>query len=619
MIESLDLLYEHIEKEALNFKYLIEIGDLFQKLRDHFDEVGDNDIAVIAQYEVDAFNLVNKEGNLTAQFIATNDENDEILIPDISKFSYEQLHYFSNRLEQVNNNRLRARYSHILWETPIKHQEYAKVAIEAYLEQISFYEELCDKCNNDSLTSPNYHMNILECIKSALCLAISSRQELEKVTSEIWKRIQVIYSENSQKSSFIYMLIEFILNNKKFFESKNLKILSEICLSVAESYWEKGDFHKSIRMNELGERVDNKLMLKNVEWKLLIAECYEALINNNEKSPMIAAEWCQRALDCYKEIGDKENIERLSKKRLKFDSQMEFQEISTKIDLRDHITWCKKVGKEISMHSTDEILSWIANDSNILPSKDDMEIHAREVAKDSSLMAFIPKKIMDNRMHVAEHFKTKEELIKYNILEGYKFFLKTDKAYLINEVIYQSFSADKLSAEKVIESIENNSWIGATMMRTTGSNKEYHYRWIDLIKPSITSYFNIMEKITKDIELDEPPIMPIDSLTIRFEGLIRDFILLNGLFTHYDIKDKKGRSITREKDLSLLLYDERISSLFTPDDLLFFKFLFIEQIGFTLRHRVAHGLMLIEDYNFGILQLLFVALMRLAKYTPSIK
>lgn len=101
---------------------------------------------------------------------------------------------------------------------------------------------------------------------------------------------------------------------------------------------------------------------------------------------------------------------------------------------------------------------------------------------------------------------------------------------------------------------------------------------------------------------------------MKFEGLVRDFAQLNGFLTHYDTKDNAGRTITREKDLSQLLYDTRIVDLFNPDDLLFFRFLFVEQSGFTLRHRVAHSLMLVEDYNFGILQLLFLALMRLAKY-----
>jgi len=123
-----------------------------------------------------------------------------------------------------------------------------------------------------------------------------------------------------------------------------------------------------------------------------------------------------------------------------------------------------------------------------------------------------------------------------------------------------------------------------------------------------------MDKMLEGHEPDEPPITAIDSLTLKFEGLVRDLAQLNGILTHNDTKDKAGRTVTREKDLSQLLFDPRIAGLFTADDLLFFRFLFVEHSGFTLRHRVAHSLMLIEDYNFGILQLVFIAVMRLAKY-----
>ena len=125
-----------------------------------------------------------------------------------------------------------------------------------------------------------------------------------------------------------------------------------------------------------------------------------------------------------------------------------------------------------------------------------------------------------------------------------------------------------------------------------------------------------MGKLLKGNEPKEPPITAIDSLTLKLEGLVRDFAQLNGILTHKDVKYKGRRTVTRELDLAKLLYAPQVAGLFNADDLffLFFRFLFVEQSGFTIRHRVAHGLMLIEDYNFGILQLVFVATMRLTKY-----
>ncbi len=79
-------------------------------------------------------------------------------------------------------------------------------------------------------------------------------------------------------------------------------------------------------------------------------------------------------------------------------------------------------------------------------------------------------------------------------------------------------------------------------------------------------------------------------------------------------KDNKGRSIVREKDIHALLYEEPIRKLFDEDDLLFLKFLLVEKAGYNLRHKVAHSLMLFQEYSINYMHLLILALLRLGKY-----
>lgn len=619
MFQSLDALYDHIEKEALGYGYLIEIGDHFQKLRDQFIAKDDQGNAFLAQCEVDAFNLMTKNGGLSAQFVGADSDGNEIRIPDIIKFSPEEFGYFVERLKQVQNPRLSARYAHILWEGPTKRQDYALNAIEAYLEQIPHYERLNTKDRIDDLAGHLYHVDILDCVKSALHLAVSSRQLVDEVISEVWRIFEDTCTRKQTRHSFTHRLIALILENKKHFEPKGLQKLSEVCLAVADQLQENSDLHGAIQLNELGLRIDQTLQTKTTDWNQRIAGCYESLMERREKSPMVAAEWCQRAMDFYKAAGDQAKVDELAMKRERFGGEMEFQEVSTTVDQTDHIARCEKIGRELAELPTDELLGCIAADPNLLPLRADMVLHASESAKDAPLLSMIAETIMDDRMHVVEHAATPEEKLKRGILEGFKFYLKIEKVPLINAIIYNGFRAGKLDGEKVLESMGRFSWFGASLKRQRGSNRDYGFCWLDQLRPSIKAYFAYLKSMLEGAEPDQPPIMAIDSLTMKFEGLVRDYAQLNGILTHYDTKDKKGRTITREKDLSQLLYDPRIANLFNPDDLLYFRFLFIEHSGFTLRHRVAHCLMLIEDYNFGILQLLFVALMRLAKYPLKVE
>ena len=109
-------------------------------------------------------------------------------------------------------------------------------------------------------------------------------------------------------------------------------------------------------------------------------------------------------------------------------------------------------------------------------------------------------------------------------------------------------------------------------------------------------------------------VLPIDSLILKIEGLLRDMCEFSGLATFRQTTDKKGRSIVREKDLHTLLYEDKIKELFDEDDLLFFKYLLVEQAGLNLRHRIAHSLLYFQEYNLDIMHLLIMALLRIGKY-----
>ncbi len=96
--------------------------------------------------------------------------------------------------------------------------------------------------------------------------------------------------------------------------------------------------------------------------------------------------------------------------------------------------------------------------------------------------------------------------------------------------------------------------------------------------------------------------------------LIRDICRLSGVTPFFQTIDDKGRSIIREKDIHRLLYEDKMKDLFDEDDLLFFRFLLVEKAGYNLRHKVAHALMFLGDYNVNFANLLILALLKLGRY-----
>ena len=74
------------------------------------------------------------------------------------------------------------------------------------------------------------------------------------------------------------------------------------------------------------------------------------------------------------------------------------------------------------------------------------------------------------------------------------------------------------------------------------------------------------------------------------------------------------RRISREKDLTALLHEDKIKEIFDEDDLLFFKFVLVEQAGYNLRHKIAHSLIFFGEYTINYMHLLILLLLKIGKY-----
>ena len=102
----------------------------------------------------------------------------------------------------------------------------------------------------------------------------------------------------------------------------------------------------------------------------------------------------------------------------------------------------------------------------------------------------------------------------------------------------------------------------------------------------------------------------MDSIVLKFEGLIRDFARLLGLQTTILTK-----GYMREMYIEELLEHHEIKKYFNENDLLFFKYLLTSKHGLNLRNNIAHAFLRFNQYQVNHMLLLIVVLLRLGKYT----
>jgi hypothetical protein len=140
--------------------------------------------------------------------------------------------------------------------------------------------------------------------------------------------------------------------------------------------------------------------------------------------------------------------------------------------------------------------------------------------------------------------------------------------------------------------------------------KEITIDWLTLISPAIVEYFVQVQSWQFASRYKPNFVLCIDSLTLKMEGLLRNFAERLNVST--TVGAKGGG--TQEALLGNILENEIIQAYFSEDDIQFFKYLFANEGGLNMRNKVAHSLYNIMDYDLDKMHLLFIALIRIAQY-----
>lgn len=606
---NLESLHKHLEYKALDYKYPHQISSLFQKVRDLKTKENKPVEAEKAQWEIDFFNFGLENDQIEPKFIKTSDKGEIVKYPSLDRSDDRTYEYLIERLNKTSNPLLKARYSHILWCSPRKHVQYAKLAVDSYLKLIKIYEE-----KDREAPQEHFGLDVIQAVRNAYSIGYQVKYKVEKVKSEVKRLITEFNFKSSSSFALRSDLIELMLRGKRKFSKKDFNKLENFCWQMSESLIDAENIHAAIRMLELGERIDQKLGKRTHDWRGKMAESYENLMNQAEKNnDPVSADLCQLALKNYKIIKDEEKIKELEEKYIKLKNLIKLKEIKVDIDLEEKIKIFRGIAEEIVQNPSEEIISLLMHDKNLLPTYKGMEKAAEEYST-KSLSSLFPKKMIDLSGNPAQHFSDEAEKKYFDILRMYQWELEVNKIYLINEIFLAAIRANKLSADTILKYLSRHSWFGKTISKKLPSDQTIEYNWLNLIAPALYEYFRQMHYFLLNPTNYPNLVLSIDSLTLKIEGLVRDIYQFSGGITSYMTQDSKGRDIRREKDIHALLYEEPIKKLFDEDDLLFLKFLLVEKAGYNLRHKIAHSLMLFQEYSVQYMYLLILAVLRLGKY-----
>lgn len=196
--------------------------------------------------------------------------------------------------------------------------------------------------------------------------------------------------------------------------------------------------------------------------------------------------------------------------------------------------------------------------------------------------------------------------------QAFQMWITNSFKLILRKILAINFEGRRLTYNKIKHILLQHSTFGMEIFTERGQ-KEIKYCWFDRVDIAIKDYFTQLhnERIGKPSDWR----LVINTLTIQFEGILRDFIrVYSGETTK--IKDGK-KTIVSEMLLDDLLRTESFAKLFSDEDKDLFTYTFTNE-GYNIRNNVAHGFYLPCDYTAFKATLVLLCVLRLVRFDNDI-
>lgn len=351
------------------------------------------------------------------------------------------------------------------------------------------------------------------------------------------------------------------------------------------------------------------------DWQTLKAEQFEAMAQQNiDQGNLAAISFVESALSIYKKNDNKQKVAELSKQYQDVRQIFQLNEVRQELPNEVSKKIRKNIEKEVAEKNSRQLIEVLCISPMYSPI-DKVKTAADEFYKQNTFSKYFPTSIIDKYGNTVDIFIDEEEKYKFNFWQSYDFQFQLGTQTLV-QLFIEGFKADKFSYDSIISFI-SQTWVGKTYDELYNGHP-YKITPLNVVSPGLKSFFDELEKWKVGNSFPVNFVCSTDSLVTKSEYLLRFFCRLTGIPTFVD-KIKNGHKIKMEKNLDELLSSlknsDGNSSNFSEDHRIFIKFVLTQKMGYNLRHRIAHGLMDVHEYDLPNPLLVLVIILKLSAYT----
>jgi len=541
---------------------------------------------ILTERKVLNFNI--NKGELCLNFQTTDIQGRS---QENSSFSKIQINYLKQRLGESRNPWLCSRYAHLLWQET-KNNIYAKIAIQNYIENLK-------------LIIPTEAREFSIIFSAIFLISKKSKEE----TLEI-KNITTEFLNSNSPSWLKCGVINTMLENNFFSRDELISFANSILIWIEN---ERPISYSSIKNNlEIALKLFQRLMLPTEKIYELLASNEDIILEQHPNDNDFVK---------YTTIGKKASYLKLAKKTTEYEITMieltrlkqtiELKKISVSLDDEDSKIfndYLNKRSEAILKFSPEMIFFYFSDNESLLVDPEENKERVKETYK-NSLRSLVTTSIFD----INSNFKKSKDSDGYDLemIQNYTISHGIKVESLFFKVFVSGIISGKINYYNIYNFLNEHTWYGMKTKRSIDSNElDENSSWITLLSPGIHNLISQFELLViMNTNKISNFILSIDSLTLKFEGALRDFIKLSGGNTTIE---KNGD--LKEQLLDDLLDNPKIAEYFSNKDIALFKHTFTNK-GKNIRNNVAHSFMQFSDYNLQTACLVFFCLLRLGKYT----
>lgn len=599
---SLDEIHSYLEANVSGSA--TSLWELTRDIKRLADKTVNESIKKRIMYEVFAFDFTLRDGGAIPLYSTTQEDGKTIwAYPSYDEFGKEGILYLTERAKAVKNDFLVAWYNQILWNNPAgKHQQHAKAAIDAYLKILSGLNCLKEEKRNG--------LDCLETLKNGFVLSLQLKYKIDefKELASVW-----LYQKNKFQNDLKHLLLKFLIEQrelkKKDFEG-SLELIKK--LGSIRMKKEAPEYFIAKQVYQIGLAIAQRFGTDVKIWNKLIGDAavQMAVHRLNDETRMIPLQLYKEAVFHYRSAGLPKKVKEVEQKYFELKKELKLSKVEVQLPEKESqilIDYLNSVTEKLLENSPEKILGGLLSGRGMFPQKKSLT----EMAKNNknSFLDFVKTTRFDINKNISEDKEDDRGRERTKIFENYHFYVQMMVLPLLHRIFVEGIKRGKISFKSLMDFLLKNTWLGQELIDSDSGQEPVQYRWISLIAPSLHEYFFHTESAIKSTNPTSNYILPIDSLTLKFEGVLRDFSKLANIST--TTVGKNGA--LREKYIEELLSDERLKKYFNEDDLLFFYYLFTKD-GMNLRNNVAHCFYRFHNYSFQVMHLLICAFLRIGKY-----